>query len=97
MAGRSKGHKKTGGRKKGTTNKDVAAIREQFHFFVENNLKVIQKEFDKLPTAKEKLSFILAISEYVLPKMQRLELTGKEGSTLFEKLLIEHVSSSKEK
>jgi len=96
MAGRSKGHQKTGGRAEGTPNKLTAEKKEKLELFFKKNFPKVQANFDMLD-AKDQLTFMLSILEYIMPKMARVELTGKEGSTLFEKLLIEHVSSPKEK
>lgn len=74
-----KGHKKQGGREKGQGNKDLEPIRKAFKDFVEGNLEQVQKDYNDLKTAKDRLYFILNIAEYCIPKLQRTELTGKDG------------------
>ena len=77
-----KGHKKQGGRERGTGNKDLEPIRTAFRNFVEGNLKQVQKDYNDLDTAKDRLYFILNIAEYCIPKLQRTELTGEDGKNL---------------
>lgn len=75
-----KGHKLGKGRPKGAGNKDLEPIRKAFRDFVEGNLKQVQKDYNELDTAKDRLYFILNIAEYCIPKLQRTELTGEDGS-----------------
>jgi len=70
------------GRPKGVGNKNLEPIRKAFKDFVEGNLKQVQKDYDALETAKDRLYFILNISEYCIPKLQRTELTGEDGSPI---------------
>ena len=70
------------GRPKGSLNKDLEPIRKAFKDFVEGNLKQVQKDYDALDSAKERLYFILNISEYCIPKLQRTELTGEDGNPI---------------
>ena len=72
---------KTGGRKKGTGNKDLEPIRTAFRAFVEKNLDKVQENFDTLAD-KDKLFFILNFAEYCIPKLQRTELGGIEGNPI---------------
>lgn len=76
----SKGGKNSS--RKGKGNKDLEPIRTAFRNFVEGNLKQVQKDYDALETAKERLYFILNISEYCIPKLQRTELTGEDGNPI---------------
>lgn len=72
---------KTGGREKGTGNKNLEPIRLAFREFVENNLGKVQENFDEL-SDKDKLYFILNFAEYCIPKLQRTELTGENGNPI---------------
>lgn len=77
-----KGHTLAKGRPKGAGNKNLEPIRKAFKDFVEGNLKQVQKDYDALDSAKERLYFILNISEYCIPKLQRTELTGEDGNPI---------------
>lgn len=63
----SKG-KKTGGRQKGTPNKNTAEIRLSVNTFISNNIDSIQATFDKLEPM-DKLKFIDRMLHYTLPKL----------------------------
>lgn len=65
--------------RQGSGNKNLEPIRTAFRQFVEKNLDKVQANFDNL-TDKEQLNFIMDISEYCIPKLQRMELTGEDGS-----------------
>ena len=77
-----KGHKLGKGRPVGSGNKDLEPIRKAFKDFVECNLKQVQKDYNDLDTAKDRLYFILNIAEYCIPKLQRTELTGEDGNPI---------------
>jgi hypothetical protein len=78
---RPKGTPKTGGRKKGSTNKVDSATREFLKNIVENNQDKIKKELEKLD-GKPYLDAVLSLMEYVQPKLNRTELTGDTESPL---------------
>lgn len=63
----SKG-KKTGGRQKGTPNKNNAEIRQSVNTFISNNIDSIQATFDKLEPM-DQLKFIDRMLNYTLPKL----------------------------
>lgn len=79
-----KGHKKVGGRGKGTPNKVTIETREVFKRLVEanhNNMTTWLKRVAKAdPDAA--LKHITALSEYLIPKLARTELTGKDGNAM---------------
>lgn len=68
--------KKFGGRKKGTPNKTTKEIRNAFQLIIDNNLNNIDKWLNKIAeTNPEKaITIILNISEYVLPKLNKVEI-----------------------
>lgn len=72
---------KTGGRKKGVKNRADAALRAQFEFFLTHASEDIVKLFDQLKAEnpKQALDAIRDYAEFVLPKLARTELTGKNG------------------
>lgn len=72
------------GRKKGVPNKVTRDIRESFKNLVENNLDNMTKWLERvaLNEPEKALKIVADLSEYILPKLQRTELTGKDGSDL---------------
>jgi len=79
-----KGKTKTGGKKKGSVNKITKDIRLAYQMLIENNLENMT-DWLKLIAAKDpaKAIYILSdLSEYVIPKLARTEVTGKDGESL---------------
>lgn len=66
------------GRPKGSKNKNVEPIRQAFKDFVEDNISTIQDSYSQLEP-RDQLQFLLAISEFCIPKLARTEITGKDG------------------
>lgn len=64
---------KTGGRKKGTPNKDTKELRERISDLIDNNFENIQSDIDSL-TPEKRLDFLVKLLEYSLPKLNRTEL-----------------------
>ena len=64
---------KTGGRKKGTPNKDTKELRERISDLIDNNFDNIQSDIDSL-TPEKRLDFLVKLFEYSLPKLNRTEL-----------------------
>jgi hypothetical protein len=79
-----KGGPKRGGRKPGTPNKDVADVRATIKLVAERKVleletwlnRVAKKDPDKA------MSLYLNMLEYHVPKLQRTEVTGLDGSAL---------------
>ena len=71
-----KGHKKQGGRSKGTPNKTTAEIRENVKTLIEMNLPKMQDWIDA--TAEENpskaIDIIIKLTDYVLPKLKSIEV-----------------------
>ena len=65
--------KKTGGRKKGTPNKDTKELRERISDLIDNNFDNIQADMDTL-TPEKRLDFLVKLFEYSLPKLNRTEI-----------------------
>lgn len=64
------------GRLKGTPNKVTASARERFKYLMDSyDLEKMQDDLNSL-SPKDRLYFISDISEYVIPKLQRTEITG---------------------
>lgn len=70
-----KGHKKVGGRKKGTPNVKTKELRDFYASFLKHNMTEVQQLFNELTDPKDKLSFFLAVSEFVAPKISRQEVS----------------------
>lgn len=93
MAGRPKGHPKTGGRKPGVVNKATREAREAIAAFVDGNADRLQGWLDQIADGRqdEEGNFVVhpdpakafelfqSVIEYHVPKLARTELTGKDG------------------
>lgn len=96
MAGRPKGHPKTGGRKPGVTNKATREAREAIAAFVDGNADRLQGWLDKIadgrqdedgnfivkPDPAKAFELFQSVIEYHVPKLARTELTGKGGAPI---------------
>lgn len=63
---------KTGGRSKGTPNKATQNIKDAYCKLLEDNLEHLQKDLASLEP-KDRLRFMLDLSEYIIPKLARTE------------------------
>jgi len=71
-----------GGRKKGSPNKATAAAREAIARFVDGNADRLQGWLDEIHAekgAQAAFDCFTSLLEYHVPKLQRTELTGKDG------------------
>lgn len=77
-----------GGRPKGTPNKATAEAREAFKKLLDKNTPQMQKWLDQvaMEDPAKAMDLVLKLAEYVLPKLQRQELTGKDGDDLFKNI-----------
>jgi hypothetical protein len=75
---------KRAGRKPGTANRVTKETREAFRLLIEANTDKLdgwlQKAAKKNPIAA--LTLLKDLAEFVIPKLQRTELTGKDGEAL---------------
>jgi hypothetical protein len=80
----TKGHKKEGGRKKGTPNRMTYDVRTKYKEFVEGNIDNLNTWMDRVARndPDKALDFMLKFSEYFIPKLQRTELTGEDGEDI---------------
>lgn len=88
MAKFEKGHKKSGGKQQGAKNKKTLVLDAFAKTIVEGGMEKFQRELMKL-NGKEFVNAYMVIFEYVKPKLARTELTGKDGSELIQKVIIE--------
>jgi hypothetical protein len=69
------------GRTKGVPNKLTLSVREMLTALVEHGLATAKEDYDRCPPAK-KLALLAALSEYVLPRLQRTELDATINAPL---------------
>jgi len=83
-----KGHKKIGGKEKGTENKTTEGIKQAYQMLIENNLDNLTEWLERVAMTNpaQAISIINDLSEYVIPKLARKELTGKDGKTIIVKI-----------
>lgn len=62
---------KYGGRQKGTENKITRDLKEVFKNIIDANLDTLEKDLQQL-APKERIDVIIKMSEFVLPKLQRV-------------------------
>jgi len=95
----SKGGKREGaGRPKGSQNKNTGRIREAFNALVENNLENMTKWLEEVAekNPSKALDHINALSEYILPKLQRTELTGDKDKPIIWQEMKSYDDTNKE-
>lgn len=77
------------GRKKGVQNKATRDIKEAYRQLIEKNLdnltSWLKKIADKDP--EKAIKIIAELSEFVVPKLARTELTGEDGRDIIPKAL----------
>ena len=71
---------KTGGRKKGTLNKITQETRETFNILLSNNIDKMQEWIDDVGSKNpaKALDILLKLSEYVVPKLNRVEVVEEK-------------------
>lgn len=79
-----KGHKKVGGKEKGTPNKATKDQRELITKIIDNNIENIQDWIDEVASTDKKRAFDMVkdLMEFSIPKLKSIELTGAEGKDL---------------
>ena len=85
------GHKKVGGRAKGQTNKTTAEIRDAYQKLVEDNLTNMTEWLVQVAAENPEraMDLMLKLSEYMIPKLARQEVTGADGADLFKNIKFE--------
>jgi hypothetical protein len=86
MKGFKKGHKKIGGKVKGTLNKKTTQWETFSEYLLNGGLIKFQTELDKLQ-GKDYTNTVISLLEYHKPKLARTEITGKEGEELIPKTI----------
>ncbi len=79
------------GRPKGSLNKATGKVREAYQMLTEANLENMTNWLQTIAedNPKEAFELMLKMSEYVLPKLARTEVTGKDGQDLFQDVKFE--------
>lgn len=79
------------GRPVGSKNKATQKIRVAYQKLTEDNLENMTIWLNQIAAdnPKEAMEMMLKLSEYVLPKLQRQEITGADGEDLFANLKFE--------
>ena len=79
------------GRPKGSGNIATAQIKKAYQELLENNLENMNGWLARMASEDEgkALDFMLKLSEYILPKLARTEMTGADGEDLFKNLKFE--------
>ena len=62
------------GRPKGAANKTTSEIRAAFQMLISENIEQLQSDIDKLKPS-ERINIIMQMANYILPKMQTLNVT----------------------
>ena len=73
-----KGKVKSGGRIKGTPNKETARIRNAFSDLLESNLGNIEKDLGKLKP-KERLNILIKIADFCILQLQSIDSSINMG------------------
>lgn len=79
------------GRPKGAKNKKTEAIREAYQKLTENNLDNMTIWLSQIASEDpaKAMDMMLRLSEYIIPKLARTELTGNDGDDLFKNIKFE--------
>ena len=79
------------GRPKGTKNKSTQQIREAYQLLTEQNLDNMSVWLAHVAAdnPEKAMDLMLKLSEYIIPKLARQELTGADGDDLFKSVKFE--------
>jgi len=72
---------KTGGRKKGTPNKDTKQIRDNFQMLVENNMELLDQDIKKM-NPKDRVKTVLEMARFVLPTLKSIDLSASKETEI---------------
>ena len=79
------------GRPKGSKNKNTKLIREAYQKLTEDNLENMSIWISQVAgdDPAKAMDIMIRLSEYILPKLARTELTGNDGDDLFKNIKFE--------
>ena len=74
------------GRPKGSKNKSTEAIRKAYQQLTEDNLENMSLWLTQIAAdnPEKAMDMMIKLSEYVIPKLARTEMTGADGEDLFK-------------
>lgn len=74
------------GRPKGSQNRATAEAREALKQLVTHNLPEMQEWLNRVAEQDpgKAMDLVIKMCEFIIPKLARQELTGKDGETLFK-------------
>ena len=74
------------GKKPGTQNRTTKAVREAYQKLTEDNLDNMSIWLSQIASEdpSKAMDLMLRLSEYIIPKLARQEITGAEGQDLFK-------------
>jgi hypothetical protein len=78
---------KTGGRSKGTPNKNTVELREKFTLLLENNFDKLQTDIDLLEP-KDRVKTLLDVAKFVVPTLKAIEVKNDENNNNFLPVII---------
>jgi hypothetical protein len=87
------------GRPKGAKNKSTEAIRQAYQKLTEDNLENMSLWLAQIAAdnPEKALDMMIKLSEYVIPKLARTEVTGQDGEDLFKNIKFEFGPSVNDK
>lgn len=79
------------GRPKGSVNKSTKQVREAYQNLVEMNLDNMTTWLTQVASEnpEKAMTLMLQLSEFIIPKLARTELTGNDGDDLFKNIKFE--------
>lgn len=79
------------GRPKGVSNKTTMKIKEAYRKLLEDNLDNMSGWLADIAAddPEKAVNLMLKLSEYIIPKLARQELTGADGDDLFKQIKFE--------
>jgi hypothetical protein len=78
----AKGIKTGGGSRKGVPNKATADVRAAIALIAERNIEAFEGWLQDIEDPAKRCDVFLRAIEYHIPKLQRTELTGKDGGAI---------------
>lgn len=83
------------GRPRGIPNKATASTREWVSRLIDDNREQIELDLQRLEP-RERLQILEKFMQYAVPKIQSVELTGRDGKDLVREPLVIEVIDSRE-
>ena len=79
------------GRKKGSPNKSTSQIKEAYQKLLEDNLDNMSEWLADVAedNPRQAVELMLKLSEYIVPKLAKQEITGADGEDLFKQIKFE--------